>query len=51
MSCSRGLEGGRVLRRVLRRGSKKVAFEKALRRRTYAFLEYDPVGMRPIYVP
>ena len=33
------LEGGRVLRRVLRKGSEKGLSEKALRRRKHAFPE------------
>ena len=55
----------KVLRRVLRRclavgfrgrkgsekGSQKGLSEKALRRRKHAFLEYDPVGVRPIKLP
>ena len=40
------LQGGRVLRRVLRRGSKKGLSRRHLEGRNTPFREYDPVGVR-----
>ena len=42
------LPGGRVLRRVLRRGSKKGLSRRHLEGRNTPIREYDPVGVRPI---
>ena len=39
--------GRRVLRRVLRRGSKKGLSRRHLEGRNTPFREYDPVGVRP----
>ena len=41
------LEGGRVLRRVLRRGSKKGLSRRQLEGGNTHCQEYDPVGVRP----
>ena len=41
------LQGGRVLRRVLRRGSKKGLSRRHLEGRSTPLREYDPVGVRP----
>ena len=41
------LDGGRVLRRVPRRGSKKGLSRRHLEGGNTPFLEYDPVGVRP----
>ena len=41
------LQRGRVLRRVLRRGSKKGLSRRHLEGRNTPFFEYDPVGVRP----
>ena len=40
-----GFNGKKGSEKVLRRGSKNGAFEKAPRRRQHAFLENEPVGM------
>ena len=42
--------GRRVLRRVLRRGSKKGLSRRHLEGRSTPFREYDPVGVCPIEV-
>ena len=42
------LQGGRVLRRVLRRGSKKGLSRRHLEGRRTPLREYDPVGVRPL---
>ena len=41
--------GGRVLRRVPRRSSKKGLSRRHLEGRNMPFREYDPVGVRPIF--
>ena len=41
------LQGGRVLRRVLRRGSEKGLSRRHLEGRNTPFREYDPIGVRP----
>ena len=43
--------GRRVLRRVLRRGSKKGLSRRHLEGRSTPFREYDPVGVCPIVGP
>ena len=43
------LIGRRVLRRVLRRGSKKGLSRRHLEGRSTSFREYDPLGMRPTF--
>ena len=47
MSCS-GPTGGRVLRRILGRGSEKGLPEGTRKAETYPFAEYDPSGVRPL---
>ena len=42
------LEGRRVLRRVLRRVSKKGLSRRHLEGRNTPFQEYDPLGVRPM---
>ena len=42
------LMGRRVLRRALRRGSKKGLSRRHLEGRNTPFREYDPLGVRPI---
>ena len=42
------LMGRRVLRRVLRRGSKKGLSRRQLEGRSTPFREYDPLGVRPV---
>ena len=41
------LKGGRVLRMVLRRGSKKGPSRRRLEGRNTPFQEYDPLRVRP----
>ena len=48
MSCSGALEGGRVLRRVLRRGSGKGVLRRHLEGSNTPFQEYDSLGVRPM---
>ena len=45
------LQGGRVLRRVLKRGSKKGLSRKHLEGRNTPFREYDPLRVRPTRGP
>ena len=45
------LEGGRVRRRVLRRGSKKGVSKRHLEGRNTPFREHDPLPVRPIFGP
>ena len=42
-----GLEGGRILRRVLRKGSEKGRSRRHLDGRNKLFQEYDPLGVCP----